>query len=99
MFRSEKRTILAVERLDDRLKAFTERVDALESANKRLELEWIEAYDKIRHQLSRMARRGDLPKANGADTIVDEAAADEPEVDPISAAIHARRGRTFLGRT
>jgi len=96
--RSVKRAILAAERLEDRCKLLAERVESLESANKRLELEWIEAYDKIRHQLSRMARRGDLSNGKGGDAIVDPAASDEPEMDAISAKIHARRNRSFLGR-
>jgi len=98
LFRSEKRAILAIERLQDDLQHLKVSVRDLESANKKLELEWTETYDKIRHQLSRMARRGDLPKANGTEEIVDDTAPEEPQMDPISAAIHARRGRTFLGR-
>lgn len=98
VLRSNKRAILATERLEDRCKLLAERVDALESANKRLELEWIEAYDKIRHQLSRMARRGDLSNGKGSDANVDDAAPDDSVMDPISAKIHARRNRSFLGR-
>jgi len=81
------------------LATLTADVRTLESANKKLELEWTETYDKIRHQLSRMARRGDL--TNGKDPIpnVDEGAAEDAEMDPISAKIHARRNRGFLGRT
>jgi len=97
LFRSEKRAILAIERLQDSLTLLTEKVGLLESANKRLELEWVETYDKIRHQLSRMARRGDL--TNGKDP-VEPVLKDEdgpPEMDPISAKIHARRNRMFLG--
>jgi len=98
VFRSEKRAILAVERLTDSLAALTVKVDALESASRKLELEWVETYDKIRHQMSRMARRGDLSKGKGDDPIIDPAANDEPVMDPISAGIHARRSRSFLGR-
>ena len=98
MFRSEKRAILAIERLEDRLKAFIERVDQLESASKKLQLEWTETYDKIRHQLSRMARRGDLSNGKDPEVIASPEGADEPEMDPISAKIHARRSRTFIGR-
>ena len=98
MFRSEKRAILAIERLEDSLLSLTAKVDGLESASRKLELEWVETYDKIRHQMSRMARRGDLGKGKGADEIVDPPANDEPVVDPISAGIHARRNRSFLGR-
>jgi len=98
LFRSEKRTIRAVERLDDRLTTLQAKVDELDSLSRKLQLEWIETYDKIRHQLSRMARRGDL--SNGKDPVpnVDDPPPEEPEMDPISAGIHRRRNRTFLGR-
>jgi len=97
LFRSEKRAILAIERLQDSLQLLTDEVRILESANKTLQLEWTETYDKIRHQLSRMARRGDLTNGKGPDPKLGDAASDEPTVDPISAGIHARRGRMFLG--
>ncbi len=99
MFRSEKRAFRAIERLEDDLKAVRTQVTDLASANKRLELEWVETYDKVRHQLSRMARRGDLSNGKDPEPIVPEDANAEPEVDPISAKIHARRSRGFLGRT
>jgi len=98
LFRSEKRAILAVERLEDRLAQLKGQVDDLESTSRKLELEWVETYDKIRHQLSRMARRGDLSKGKGSEEIVDDTANDEPVMDPISAGIHARRNRSFIGR-
>ena len=96
LFGSEKRTIRALERLEDRFVVLTTQVNELESANKRLQLEWTETYDKVRHQLSRMARRGDLPKGNGADANIDETASGEPEMDAISKKIHARRNRSYL---
>jgi len=97
LFRSEKRTIQAIERLEDSLAVLKLKVDELDSTARKLQLEWIETYDKIRHQLSRMARRGDL--SNGKDQVetVDDAAPGEPEMDPISAKIHARRNRMFMG--
>lgn len=98
VFRSEKRAILAVERLEDSLVALRSRLDGLESANKKLELEWTETYDKIRHQLSRMARRGDLSKSTNGQENVDPEVPQEDEIDPISAKIHARRNRSFIGR-
>jgi len=98
-FRSEKRTILAVERLEDGLSGLKSRVDALESTSKKLELEWVETYDKIRHQLSRMARRGDLTNGKGSDPNVDPEPTEDAGMDPISARIHARRSRGFLGRS
>jgi len=96
VFGSDKRAIRAIERLEDDYKALRSRVDELGSANKRLQLEWTETYDKVRHQLSRMARRGDLPKANGTDEIVAPDATDESVLDPISTKIHARRNRSYL---
>jgi len=97
VFGSDKRTIRAIERLEDDLKGVRVAVDELHSANKRLQLEWVETYDKVRHQLSRMARRGDLPKGNGTDEIVSDTATEDPVRDPISEKIHARRNRSYLG--
>jgi len=94
--RSIERVIRAAERLEDRFVVLTSQVNELESANKRLQLEWTETYDKVRHQLSRMARRGDLSNGKGSDEIVDETASGEPEMDAISKKIHARRNRSYL---
>ncbi len=99
MFRSEKRAFRAIERLEDDLKTVRVAVDELASANKRLQLEWVETYDKVRHQLSRMARRGDLTNGKDPIEVVDETDSEEPQMDPISARIHARRSKGFLGRT
>jgi len=97
-FTSDKRANLATERLEDSLRALKSDVDDLQAANKRLELEWVETYDKVRHQLSRMARRGDLAKGNGEVVIEQPGEPGEEEMDPISASIHARR-KGFLGRS
>jgi len=97
LFGSEKRAILAAERLADSLQDLKGRVTDLESASKKLELEWVETYDKIRHQLSRMARRGDLKPPIGNGEIVDETVNQTPQVDAISAGIHARRSKMHLG--
>jgi len=99
VFGSNKRAILATERLSDDLRTLKSQVDDLQSANKRLQLEWTETYDKIRHQLSRMARRGDLSNGKDQTEIVDPDASDEPILDGISEKIHARRNRGFLRRT
>jgi len=96
--RSEKRANLAVERLENRLKELTTDVQTLQAANKRLELEWTETYDKVRHQMSRMARRGDLPPAGPGKLPEEVGNSEDTEMDPISAGIHARRARSFLGR-
>ncbi len=97
LFRSRKQLNLAIERLEDTLATCSSRLTELESQAKRLELEWVETYDKIRHQLSRMARRGDLTKANGPDESVQEGAPEDDGMDPISRKIHARRNRMFMG--
>lgn len=98
-YRSEKPPVPAVARLENDFIALRSDVDALRSANKRLELEWTETYDKVRHQLSRMARRKDLPPSIGDGENAPLNANGEPEMDPVSAAIHARRSRGFLGRS
>jgi len=97
LFRSQKRTIRAIERLEDRLATLFTKVDELDSLSRKLQLEWIETYDKIRHQLSRMARRGDLSNGKDPEPKDPEVASEEPEIDPISAKIHARRNRMFMG--
>lgn len=98
MFGSLKAANLAIARLEDNLKGLRVAVDELSSANKRLQLEWTETYDKVRHQLSRMARRGDL--GNGKEEVgaPSPEGMEESEVDAISAKILARRSRMFLGR-
>jgi len=78
--------------LSDRLSALESDVRTLKTANKHLELEWEELYDKVRHQMSRMSKRA---KADEREIIPES----EPEivgpggnrVDPISARILSRR--------
>ena len=90
LFRTKKE----IQRLEDDLVTVSNRVYALESAHKRLGLEWEELYDKVRHQMSRMSKRvavdhganGDLPPEMDDRTGL-------PSVDPISARILARRGQ------
>lgn len=96
-FKREQPTYLAIERLEDRFKQICVDIDDLKSANKRLQLEWTETYDKVRHQMARMARRGDLTPANNGQDLEPGDDTQESEVDPISAKILARRGRMFMG--
>jgi len=78
--------------LSERLVALEGDVRKLKTANKHLELEWEELYDKVRRQMSRMSKRYAVDAR-------EEAQASEPEltdgsgnrVDPISAGILARR--------
>jgi len=83
----------AIERLRDDLRELRTAVFELESANKRLSLEWEELYDKVRRQMARMSKRAAVDaKENGHD--LDQTPHVEPEfdTDPISASILRRRG-------
>ncbi len=79
----------ALERLEDRIAKQETLGDDLAREVRSLKLEYIELYDKVRHQMSRMAQRTsvDLRENNDAEVI------EPPDdgVDPISAEILARR--------
>ncbi len=83
-----------LDRLEDRLRATEVKCDDLERARKGLDMEFTELYDKVSHQMSRMAKRYSRAKANGEDLQEEEATA-EPDsgIDPISAKILDRRNR------
>ena len=87
---AQQRTL---DRLEDRLRSLELKCDDLERSNRTLSLEYIELYDKVSHQMSRMAKRYSRAKLNGDDPPV---ADPEPEpddgIDPISRAILDRRG-------
>ncbi len=81
------------DRLEDRLATVENLCADLQRAKRSLELEFTELYDKVRHQMSRMAKRDALAKKNGEDVPEVE---DVPEhlrqLDPISRSIMLRRG-------
>jgi len=82
----------ATEGLAFRLGELSTEVRELKTAQKHLELEWEELYDKVRHQMARMSRRAkvDAPElANDAEPEIP--AGDIPTTDPISAGILRRR--------
>ncbi len=87
-------TARAFDRLDDRLRSLEIKCDDLERAKKSLDMEFTELYDKVSHQMSRMAKRYSRAKANGEEL---PEGAPEPEtsggIDPISAKILDRRNR------
>lgn len=97
-----KETPRAVEKLEEGLESLRIAVDELERSFRALELEWIETYDKVRHQMSRMAKRYAPPKppgnGQGSNEFVDPEAPQEDGTDRISAEIHKRRNRGFLLR-
>jgi len=80
------------EGLSNRLGALEADVRTLKTANKHLELEWEELYDKVRHQMSRMSRRKVLDdRQNDTPRDEDTPVEDGNRVDPISARILRRR--------
>ncbi len=87
----------AIDRLSDGLKRLADDVADLQRDRKKLDLEFTDLYDKVRHQMSRMAKRDALAaKANGEIPPIGGEVVDDDEMDPISAKIHARRTRGFL---
>lgn len=86
LFASKK----AVAELAFRIGELDSEVRTLKTANKHLELEWEELYDKVRRQMSRMSKRSaiDAPPLNNDEPAI------EPDdgIDPISRSILARRG-------
>ncbi len=87
-------TARALDRLEDRLRSLELKCDDSERTVKSLNLQYIELYDKVSHQMSRMAKRYSRAKANGEELPEVETPA-EPEdgIDPISRSILARRGQ------
>jgi len=86
LFRGTK----ALERLEERMASLETQGDDLKRIIRSLELEYIELYDKVRHQMSRMAKRGAVEARKNI--AVEEEEIEEDGVDPISREILARRG-------
>lgn len=83
----------AIDRLEDRLRSLETKCDDLERAKKGLDLEFTELYDKVSHQMSRMAKRyARAEKDESGETPVDNENSLSPGPDPISASILRRRG-------
>lgn len=81
------------EQVMNRLEQLSTEVRELKTAQKHLELEWEDLYDKVRKQMARMSRRAKADaKLNGEDP--DETSPDSPtdSLDPISRSIMLRRG-------
>jgi len=88
------RTQKTLDRLEDRLRTQETKLDDLERHNRNLNLEFTELYDKVSHQMSRMAKRDARARAaNGGDELPVEETETDDGVDPISRSILARRGR------
>jgi len=93
MWRDQK----AIERLEDRLARTENLCSDLLRDSKRLDLEFTDLYDKVRRQMSRMAKRYAVDlKDNGLDVIENPEDESGPSIDPVSEKILARRQRGFL---
>ena len=89
----------ATERLEDHLCQLQRQVDDLHNANKRLNLEWEELYDKVRRQMARMSKRVAVDAKNNGELIpVDSENSPSDTLDPISRSIMLRRGHSGVGK-
>lgn len=80
-------------RLEKRLATVEDLCADLQRAGRSLELEYTELYDKVRHQMSRMAKRDSAARKNGEDVPeVDETLDPYAHLDPVSRSIMMRRG-------
>jgi len=83
----------ATDRLEDRLATVENLCADLQRAKRSLELEFTELYDKVRHQMSRMAKRDAAARKDGEELPLNETPTDPfPDTDPISRSILRRRG-------
>ena len=93
------RTKIALRELQDDTWQLKKRVDALESQNKTLKLDFEQLYDKVRHQMARMSRR---VRADKDETLTEPLSSDDSStsdgLDPISRSIMARRGMGAVKR-
>ena len=89
VFRLQK----AFDRLEDRLQRTEQLCADLDRENKKLDLEFTDLYDKVRRQMSRMAKRYAVDqKENGEDFEQPSAEDTTDSIDPISKSIMLRRG-------
>jgi len=84
----------AIERLDDRLVRVENQCATVERELKKLDLEFTDLYDKVRRQMSRMAKRYAVDqKENGEQIVPDQEPSHSDSLDPISRSIMLRRAR------
>jgi len=87
-----------VEPLLNRIRELETAVESLQRGRKALDLEFTELYDKVSHQMSRMAKRySAAAKVNGAEPEEELEPGPLDHLDPISRSIMLRRGGA--GRT
>jgi len=80
--------------IEERLATLESDFRTLKTANKHLELEWEELYDKVRRQMSRMSKRSavDAPTLPNNEEVLEA----DDGLDPISRSIMLRRGMTGI---
>ena len=84
----------AIERLEDGLRRVEDLCSDLDRSRRKLDLEFTELYDKVRHQMSRMAKREAVArKENGEDVTVEPVDDQYSHLDPVSRSIMIRRAR------
>jgi len=89
VFRVQK----ALDRLEDRLQRTEQLCADLDRESKKLDLEFTDLYDKVRRQMSRMAKRYAVDqKENGEELPADPNDSPTDSLDPISRSIMMRRG-------
>jgi len=82
----------AIERLRDRLDGMDVMLGELERDRRKLDLEFTDLYDKVRRQMSRMAKRAAVDdKGNGFDNEDPAVSEQFAHMDPISRSIMLRR--------
>ena len=92
MWKQQKR----VELLEEDLRALQRQVGDLESKGRSLELEYVDLYDKVKRQMSRMAKRYAVDQSETATAeAVPQANSHLDGLDPISRSIMLRRARQF----
>lgn len=83
----------AFDRLEDRLRSVELKCADLELSKKSLDLEFTELYDKVRHQMSRMAKRDARANKETELVVTDDINTSPTDgLDPISKSIMLRRG-------
>ena len=89
----------AIERLDDRLIRVEGLCAEQERERRKLDLEFTDLYDKVKRQMSRMAKRYavDAKEGNG-EILPDSSSSPSDGLDPISRSIMLRRARQAGGQ-
>jgi len=87
------RTQKALDRLEDRLQRTEQLCADLDRESKKLDLEFTDLYDKVRRQMSRMAKRYAVDQKEGTELEeIPTNSSDSSTIDPISRSIMMRRG-------